>query len=191
MLKLEDARKEAELNERMAALQENQNLQRERNRAQVHSLMRAKEIELERIKLDAELEETLAEIGRKEQQLKLQTERNILRAQTRVTEDLQSDLGSCASRPRISPFEPCSRNLDNDYPTLTPAYATRFEPIHGNHAGIKPPVNSTPADLLPRKIPASQDHNDSTTVLASAPDSLAEKISSKQDRLPRMMPEKW
>ena len=80
MLKLEDARKEAELNERMAALQENQNLQRERNRAQVHSLMRAKEIELERLKLDAELEETLAEIGRKEQQLKLQTERNILRA---------------------------------------------------------------------------------------------------------------
>ena len=46
MLKLEDARNEAELNERMAALQENQNLQRERNRAQVHSLMRAKEIEL-------------------------------------------------------------------------------------------------------------------------------------------------
>ena len=70
MLKSEDARKEAELNEQIAALQENQNLQHERNRAQVHSLLRAKEIELERIKLDTELEETLAKkIRRKEQQL--------------------------------------------------------------------------------------------------------------------------
>ena len=184
VLTLEDARREVELNERLAALHENQNLDRERSRAQMNSLLRAREMEFEKIRLEAELQETLAEIQRKEEQLQLETERKVVRAKTRITEELQSELGS---RSRLSSIGPCDRTLGNDYPSLTPANESRFEPLQ---ASVRPPTYSTPLENLPRIKSASQSDN-SSAVLASALNTLADKLSNKQDRLPRMMSERF
>ena len=70
---------------------------------------------------------------------------------------------------------------------MTPANESKFEPPQ---TSIRPPTYSRPLENFPR-IKSTGQGDSSSAVLASALNTLAEKLSNKKVRLPRMMPERF
>ena len=139
MLRVQDARREAELLQRAAAMERVEFLEEQRKMLISEGEFKLKQMELETLKLRTELDTTIHKMDIERDQFELQTEINIVRAKAEVADQAIID-PEHFSQPFKNPL------LTTSTPAATQSKPSILDPEHfGCQSRIPPPIATTPA----------------------------------------------